>query len=88
MRPKKRVGRELGEAWRYDTLGYTFAFSVIIFAGAGWLVDGWLGTRPLMTIAGTIVGAGLAFVWVYLKVKQDEAKFEAERNDRQDTPDA
>lgn len=75
MTPKKPVGRELGEAWRYDTLGYTFAFSVIIFAGAGWLLDGLLGTKPFLTIAGTILGAGLAFLWVFLKVKQDEAEF-------------
>lgn len=80
MTPKKRVGRELGEAWRYDTLGYTFAFSVIIFAGAGWLLDGVLGTRPFLTISGTIVGAALAFAWVYLKVKQDESEY-AKRHD-------
>lgn len=73
MGPKKRVGRELGQAWRYDTLGYTFAFSVIIFAGLGWLLDGLLGTRPFLTIVGTLVGAGLAFAWVFLKVKQDES---------------
>ncbi|HWA17097.1 MAG TPA: AtpZ/AtpI family protein [Gemmatimonadales bacterium] len=85
MTPKKRVGRELGEAWRYDTLGYTFAFSVIIFAGAGWLLDGWLGIRPFLTIGGTIVGAGLAFVWVFLKVKQDEAEFER-RHDSEPKP--
>lgn len=88
MRPKKRVGRELGEAWRYDTLGYTFAFSVIIFAGAGWLLDGWLGTRPFLTIAGTLVGAGLAFAWVFMKVKQDEQQFEARREQKEDGPDA
>jgi F0F1-type ATP synthase assembly protein I len=85
MRPKKKVGRELGEAWRYDTLGYTFAFSVIIFAGAGWLLDGWLGTRPFLTIGGTIVGAGLAFAWVYLKVKQDESDY-ARRRDAEGDP--
>ena len=35
MGPKKPVGQELGQAWKYDTLGYTFAFSVILWAGAG-----------------------------------------------------
>jgi F0F1-type ATP synthase assembly protein I len=81
MTPKKKVGRELGEAWRYDTLGYTFAFSVILFAGAGWLLDSVIGTRPFLTIAGTLVGAGLAFVWVFLKVKQDENNFEQRHKD-------
>ncbi len=86
MRPKKPVGRELGQAWRYDTLGYTFAFSVILFAGAGYLLDRWLGWTPLLTIGGTLVGAALAFVWVYLKVRQDEAAFEARRGQGPDSP--
>ncbi|MBL8977448.1 MAG: AtpZ/AtpI family protein [Gemmatimonadetes bacterium] len=81
MGPKKSAGRELGEAWRYDTLGYTFAFSVILFAGAGYLLDRWLNTMPWLTIVGTLLGAGLAFVWVFLKVKQDEQAFEAARQD-------
>lgn len=81
MGPKKSAGRELGEAWRYDTLGYTFAFSVILFAGAGYLLDRWLNTMPWLTIAGTLLGAGLAFVWVFLKVRQDEEAFESARQD-------
>jgi F0F1-type ATP synthase assembly protein I len=79
MEPKKPVSRELGEAWRYDTLGYTFAFSVILGAGLGWLIDRWFGTRPLLTILGTLVGAGLAMVWVYLKIRTDEEKAAARR---------
>lgn len=86
MRAKKPVGRELGEAWRYDTLGYTFAFSVIIFAGLGWLLDGWVGTRPFLTIAGTLIGAGLAFAWVFLKVKHDQADYQKRQQDGESTP--
>jgi F0F1-type ATP synthase assembly protein I len=78
MKRREPVGRELGKAWRYDTLGYTFAFSIIAFAGAGFLLDRLLHTTPIITIAGTLVGAGLAFYWVYQKVKADEAKYEAE----------
>ncbi len=79
MKAKKPVSRELGEAWRYDSLGYTFAASVIAFAGVGYLLDRWLGTIPFLTILGTLVGAGLAFVWVYLKVQQDEAAQDRKR---------
>lgn len=86
MRPKKRVGRELSQAWRYDALGYTFAGSVIGWAGAGYLLDRWLGTLPFLTILGTLVGAGLAFAWVYLKVRQDEADWQATHPPRQDPP--
>ncbi|MBP9201200.1 MAG: AtpZ/AtpI family protein [Gemmatimonadales bacterium] len=77
MGPKKPVGQELGQAWKYDTLGYTFAFSVILWAGAGYLLDRVLGTMPFLTILGTLVGAGLAFLWVFLKVRQDEDEFRA-----------
>ena len=79
MEPEEPAGRELGQAWRYDALGYTFAFSVMLFAGAGYLLDRWLGTRPILTIVGTLAGAGMAFAWVYLKVRQDEAEYAAKR---------
>jgi len=78
MEPKKSSGGQLGEAWRYDTLGYTFAFCIMLFAGAGYLLDSWLGTKPILTIVGTLAGAGLAFVWVYQKVRQDERAYRAE----------
>ena len=71
------MGKELGEAWRYDTLGYTFAFSVIVFAGIGFGLDRWLHTTPILTVAGTLLGAGMAFYWVYQKVRADEARFKA-----------
>ena len=32
---------------------------------------------PFLTILGTLVGAGLAFLWVVLKVRQDEDAFRA-----------
>lgn len=79
MKGQKPVQKELGEAWRYDTLGYTFAFSVIVFAGVGFLIDRLFKTIPIFTVVGTLVGAGLAFVWVYQRVKADEARFKAER---------
>lgn len=79
MKGQKPLGRELGQAWRYDSLGYTFAFSVILFAGVGWVLDRWLDIRPVLTVSGTLIGAGMAFVWVYLKVRQDEATYRARK---------
>jgi F0F1-type ATP synthase assembly protein I len=72
MEPKKPAEPGPRDAWRYESLGYTFAFSIVFFAGAGYLLDRWLSTAPLLTIAGTLVGAGLAIAWVYARVRQDE----------------
>ncbi len=88
MEPRKPgpgAGRELGEAWRYDSLGYTFALSVLLFAGLGWLLDRFLGTRPFLTIAGTLVGAGLAMAWVIAKVRADQDRYQA-RHHRAEPP--
>jgi F0F1-type ATP synthase assembly protein I len=78
MKPKEPVGPELGQAWRYESLGYTFAFSIVLFAGAGFLLDRWLGSTPLLTVLGTLVGAGLAIAWVFLRLREDEARHRAE----------
>jgi F0F1-type ATP synthase assembly protein I len=84
MKRPEPVGRELGRAWRYDTLGYTFAFTIIGLAGVGFLLDRWLHTTPIITVIGSLVGAGLAFVWVYLKVRADEVAYKAERAKNED----
>ena len=50
----------------------------IVFAGVGFLLDRLFKTTPILTVVGTLVGAGLAFFWVYQKVKTDEARYKAE----------
>jgi F0F1-type ATP synthase assembly protein I len=83
MKPKRGVaGRSQGGAVGYDTLGYTFAFSIMLCTGAGYLLDRWLGWIPVLTILGTLVGAGLAFAWVYTKVSADEAAAHADEAER------
>lgn len=84
MEPKKPAEGEPPGAWRYDTLGYTFAFSILLFAGAGFLLDRWLGTAPLLIIVGTLLGAGLAFARVYTKVRQDDRAYRAEQGGKRD----
>jgi F0F1-type ATP synthase assembly protein I len=44
----------------YLTLGLQSAFAMAFFVGLGYLVDGWLGSRPW----GIIVGAALGMVGV------------------------
>src|SRR2546428_164287 len=52
---KNRFGRSFGEGYSYVALGFGFAFAILAFGALGWLLDGWLGTRPLFAL----VGAGL-----------------------------
>jgi F0F1-type ATP synthase assembly protein I len=80
MEPEKPAGRELGQVWRYESLGYTFAFSILLCAGAGYLLDRWLGLSPILTIIGTLTGAGISIAWVYLKLRQEAAESRARRH--------
>jgi F0F1-type ATP synthase assembly protein I len=79
MRPHEPFGRQLGAGYRYVSLGITFGVAIAVFMGAGLLLDRWLGVTPLLTILGTLVGAGLSFYWLYQKLRQDEEAYRAER---------
>jgi len=79
MEPDEPTGQGLGQAARYGALGYTFAFSIILFAGAGYLLDRWLGFGPILTIVGTLTGTVLAIVRVYQMVQQEQAGSRAKR---------
>lgn len=70
---------------QYGALGNTFAFSIMLFAGAGYLLDRWLGLLPILTIVGTLVGTGMAVARVYLRVRQDA---DNQARLRQDDPTA
>jgi F0F1-type ATP synthase assembly protein I len=48
----------------------------------GWLVDGWLHTRPLFALAGAFLGGFAGFMNIYYRVKRD---MEAEKR-RRGTP--
>jgi len=46
------------------TLAFTLVGLVVVFAGLGYLVDRWAGTRPWLMICGVFVGAGLGFAYL------------------------
>lgn len=60
-------------------LGMQFAAGIIFFVICGFALDRWLGTTPGFTVAGTVFGATLSFINVYLKLK---AISDAERKRR------
>ena len=72
MKPDPGSSREVGDGYRYVALGITFGLGIVLFMGAGFALDTWLGTMPWLTMLGTLLGSVLSFVNVY-------AKLEAER---------
>ncbi len=52
-------------AGQYLGWGLQWALATALFLFLGWLVDGWLGTKPLFTIVGAFVGAGAGFYSLY-----------------------
>ena len=72
-----RAGRagtptEVGAAYRYVSLGLTFAGGMLLFMGLGYGLDRWVGTLPFGTVIGTLVGAVLSFLAVYRRVIGDQ----------------
>jgi len=82
--------RELGEGYKYISLGLTFAGGIILFMGMGFLLDRWLGWTPVLTVVGTLVGSVMSFLNVYWKLQADEKEFDAEHDaaSRRDRPGA
>jgi F0F1-type ATP synthase assembly protein I len=78
MAPQEPAGRELGTGYKYVSLGISFAGGIVLFMGLGFLLDRWLHLSPLFTLAGTVVGAVVSFLWVYAKLGQDEKEYDAE----------
>jgi len=71
MERKAPAGRDLGEGYRYVGLGCTFAGGIVLFMAAGFGLDRWLGTTPLLTLLGTLAGAVLSFLNVYWRLKAE-----------------
>ena len=69
-----RFGQSLGAGYSYVALGFSFAFAILAFGALGWVVDGWLGTRPLVALVGAGVGGFGGFMNIYYRVQRDTAK--------------
>lgn len=58
-----------GDVWagldHSTTMSMELLAGILVWGGVGWLVDGWLGTRPWLFVVGTLLGfgAGLYLVW-------------------------
>lgn len=59
--------------------GMEFALTVAVFLGLGWLVDGWLDTRPVFTIALVVFAMVGQFVKMWFAYDARMQALEAER---------
>jgi F0F1-type ATP synthase assembly protein I len=60
--------RGFGAGYAIVAAGFQLAFAVLLFLGAGILVDRWLHTRPLFTVIGVLVGLGAGMYAFILRV--------------------
>jgi F0F1-type ATP synthase assembly protein I len=80
MAPKdENVGREMGEGYKYVSLGLTFAGGIIFFLALGLVLDRLLDLMPVFTLTGTLVGTVLSFLSVYRKLQEEERRRREEK---------
>ena len=65
---------DYGRGYAYFGMALSFTVAILLFGGLGWLVDGWLHTRPLVAIAGAFTGGFAGFMSIYYRVKRDTAE--------------
>ncbi len=82
---RNRFGRNFGEGYAYVAVGFQLAAIILVFGGLGWVVDGWLHTRPLLAIAGFLLGTVGWFVSLYYRVQRDTEA--AKRKTRKGKPE-
>lgn len=71
------------EAGPYLSLGLQTAFSMVFFVGIGYLIDGWLGSKPWGIIIGALLGmVGVISLLVRLS-NQANAQARADKEKRE-----
>jgi F0F1-type ATP synthase assembly protein I len=79
-RKDENIGREIGEGYKYVSLGLTFAGGIIFFMALGLVLDRLLGIMPVFTLTGTLVGTVLSFLSVYRKLQEEERRRREQKN--------
>ena len=63
---------------RYAHLGTQFCALVAGGVLGGWWLDGKLGSKPIFTLVGTVLGSGYGFIVLYRSVFPSQARDETE----------
>ena len=48
-----------------STVGLSFVLALVLGFGGGYLLDGWLGTRPWLSLLGFVAGLAAGVINVY-----------------------
>ena len=76
---RRRAARSFGEGYAYVGMGFSLAFAMLLFGAGGWVLDGWLGTRPLFAIIGALLGGFAGFMNIYARVTRETEARKRER---------
>ena len=75
----RSTARGFGEGYAYVGAGLSMAFAMLLFGAGGWVIDGWLHTRPLFAIVGGLLGGFAGFMNIYTRVTRDAEREKRER---------
>lgn len=64
MSSSPSVRESLQEAGRYIGLGLQLALSMVFFTLGGYGLDVWLGTKPWLTVGGSLVGIAAVILFI------------------------
>jgi F0F1-type ATP synthase assembly protein I len=53
---------------------YELVLGALLFALGGWLLDGWIGTRPILTCLGAVFGFTAACASLYYRYRNAYAE--------------
>jgi ATP synthase protein I len=69
-----RIGKSAGESLRnmgaLSAVGIAFVLAIVMGVGAGYLLDSWLGTRPLFFLVGFFLGVAAGILNVFRTVSK------------------
>ena len=68
-----RPAKGYGQGYEYFGVALNFTIAILLFGAGGWLLDGWIHTRPLFAIIGAFGGGFAGFMSIYYRVKRDTA---------------
>jgi F0F1-type ATP synthase assembly protein I len=62
------------ESTKYLGVGLTVVGSAALFMGVGWWVDGRVGSKPVFTLLGALVGLVAGFYQLFRRLSQDKPR--------------